>query len=337
MNILITGGNGFIASNIKNKLSDHEITSISRTDFDLRNPDETNNFFKDKNFDVLLHTAVIGGNRLVEDSKDCIYDNSIMAINLIKNMKSWNRLIHFGSGKGYLLCKSVECKNCNFLFSDFRFDDEEMLELYKDYREKPYLDLRESFEPGYKLKNEYFKIEYEHKLPFVEDFLSPYVNSESTILDWGGDDGRSTPFKNQVKDVFVYDISEKQLDNNVKRINLEKILELDFDLIVCSNVLEHVSFPVDFVKNIKDSMSFKTVLYIEVPLEKLMDSHENVLAKKRHWHEHINFYSEISLRNMIENSGLEILKFEVLDYSFALNYSNIGKIFMIACKIKNGE
>ena len=40
---------------------------------------------------------------------------------------------------------------------------------------------------------------------------------------------------------------------------------------------------------------------------------------------------------MIENSGLEILKFEVLDYSFALNYSNIGKIFMIACKIKNGE
>ena len=68
-----------------------------------------------------------------------------------------------------------------------------------------------------------------------------------------------------------------------------------------------------------------------------MDSPENVLAKKRHWHEHINFYSEISLRNMIENSGLEILKFEVLDYSFALNYSNIGKIFMIACKIKNGE
>ena len=142
-----------------------------------------------------------------------IFDYDYVNIN-----QNWN-LFNFDSGKGYLLCKSVECKNCNFLFSDFRFDDEEMLELYKDYREKPYLDLRESFEPGYKLKNEYFKIEYEHKLPFVEDFLSPYVNSESTILDWGGDDGRSTPFKNQAKDVFVYDISEKQLDNNVKRIN----------------------------------------------------------------------------------------------------------------------
>lgn len=98
MKILITGGNGFIASNLKNKLNDHEITSITRSDFDLRVPEETNLFFKDKKFDVVLHTAIIGGNRLVEDSRDCVYDNSIMAMNLIKNMKSWKRLIHFGSG-----------------------------------------------------------------------------------------------------------------------------------------------------------------------------------------------------------------------------------------------
>ena len=98
MKILITGGNGFIASNLKEKLSEYEITSISRNDFDLRNPDETNIFFKNKRFDIVLHTAIIGGNRLVEDSKDCVYDNSIMALNLLKNMRSWDRLIHFGSG-----------------------------------------------------------------------------------------------------------------------------------------------------------------------------------------------------------------------------------------------
>lgn len=114
MNILITGGNGFIASNLKNKLSDHEIASISRTDFDLRNPDETNNFFKDKKFDVVLHTAVIGGNRLVDDSKDCVYDNSIMALNLLKNMKSWNRLIHFGSGAELDRSYNIEGNTNNF-------------------------------------------------------------------------------------------------------------------------------------------------------------------------------------------------------------------------------
>jgi 2-polyprenyl-3-methyl-5-hydroxy-6-metoxy-1,4-benzoquinol methylase len=250
--------------------------------------------------------------------------------------QNWN-LFNFDSGKGYLLCKSVKCDSCNFLFSDFRFDDDEMFELYKDYREESYLDLRESFEPGYKLRNEYFKTEFEHKLPFVEDFLSTYVNSESNVLDWGGDDGKSTPFKNQVKNIFIYDITEKQLEGNIKHIDSEKLLESNFDLIVCSNVLEHVSFPVDFVKNIKNCMSSQTVLYIEVPFEKLMDSTQDVLSKKRHWHEHINFYSELSLKNMIENSGLEIIKFDVLDYSFALNYSNFGKIFMIACKINIGD
>ena len=84
-------------------------------------------------------------------------------------------------------------------------------------------------------------------------------------------------------------------------------------------------------------MSSQTVLYIEVPFEKLMDSEQDVLSNKRYWHEHINFYSELSLKKMIENSGLEIIKFEVLDYSFALNYSNFGKIFMIACKINIGD
>ncbi len=121
MKILITGGNGFIASNLKNKLSDHEITSISRTDFDLRNPEETNIFFKDKKFDVVLHTAVIGGNRLVEDSKDCVYDNSIMTINLIRNMKSWTRLIHFGSGAELDRSKDIQ-GNTNNIFNRIPID-----------------------------------------------------------------------------------------------------------------------------------------------------------------------------------------------------------------------
>ncbi len=98
MKILITGGKGFLASNLKEKLTDCEIFSISRDDFDLRDTNLANNFFKNKKFDIILHTAIIGGNRLIQDQKDCVYDNSLMAMNLLKNMKSWKKLIHFGSG-----------------------------------------------------------------------------------------------------------------------------------------------------------------------------------------------------------------------------------------------
>lgn len=98
MKILLTGSNGFLGSNILQAFEEYYITAITRNDLDLCNTEETDLFFKDKKFDVVLHTAIVGVNRLVEDPKDCVYDNSIMALNLLRNMKSWNKLIHFGSG-----------------------------------------------------------------------------------------------------------------------------------------------------------------------------------------------------------------------------------------------
>ena len=98
MKILLTGSDGFLGSNILQAFEEYYITAITRNDLDLCNTEETDLFFKDKKFDVVLHTAIVGVNRLVEDPKDCVYDNSIMALNLLRNMKSWNKLIHFGSG-----------------------------------------------------------------------------------------------------------------------------------------------------------------------------------------------------------------------------------------------
>ena len=258
-----------------------------------------------------------------------IFDYDYVDIN-----SNWN-LFNFDNGNALMLCKTVKCQSCNFVFSDYRFDDDELFELYKDYREQSYLDLRESFEPGYIKRNYFFDLEVQHKTPIVESFLSEFVTKDSYILDWGGDDGKSTPFK--TKNTFVYEITEKPLVDNLKHIDLDNIYKTNFDVIVCSNVLEHVSYPVEFLSPIKKAMSKDTVLYIEVPFEKLMDNEFVDITKKRHWHEHINFFSEISLYKVLEYSGLEIIKFEIYDYSYALNYSNFGKIFMIACKIRQGE
>ena len=46
MNILITGGNGFIAKSLQECLKEYNITAVTRDDFDLLNTEATNLFFK---------------------------------------------------------------------------------------------------------------------------------------------------------------------------------------------------------------------------------------------------------------------------------------------------
>ena len=104
--VLITGSNGYIAKNIN--LVNCNVTLANKNNLNLSNSIEVDKFFEDKYFDVVLHTAIVGGNRLIEDSKDIVYDNSIMAINLLNNIKSWKKLIHFGSGAELDRTKNIE-------------------------------------------------------------------------------------------------------------------------------------------------------------------------------------------------------------------------------------
>jgi len=99
MNILITGGNGYIAKSLYSSLSNnYNIISVSRKDFDLTDRKDTDNFFRGKLFDVVIHCAVKGGSRLKQESWKDMDDNLKMYYNIIGNKSSFNKLIHFGSG-----------------------------------------------------------------------------------------------------------------------------------------------------------------------------------------------------------------------------------------------
>ena len=99
MRILITGKNGYVGRSLHSYLySKHDITIIGRQDLDLTNPNETSKFFSDKYFDLVIHTAVIGGNRLSPDGPDVALSNLLMYDNLMRCRAKFDRLIHFGSG-----------------------------------------------------------------------------------------------------------------------------------------------------------------------------------------------------------------------------------------------
>lgn len=99
MKILITGANGYIGKSLYNNLKDkYNVTAITRANFDLTNSLDTNLFFKNKHFDVVIHCAAAGGSRLKEDDEDITDQNLSMYYNLLNNKEYYTKFIHFGSG-----------------------------------------------------------------------------------------------------------------------------------------------------------------------------------------------------------------------------------------------
>jgi nucleoside-diphosphate-sugar epimerase len=100
--ILITGGNGYIAKSITNRLWEkYHILSPGREELDLLDSKSVDEFFKGKHFDVVIHTATLGGSRLKEEDETVSFYNLIMFYNLIRKKEQFNKLISFGSGAEY--------------------------------------------------------------------------------------------------------------------------------------------------------------------------------------------------------------------------------------------
>lgn len=99
MKILITGGNGFIARNLSKILSKkYTVETVSRQDLDLTDYESTKKFFSDKQYDLVIHTAVEGGRRTKTDTEEMFYKNILMTYNLLSNKHCFDKIITFGSG-----------------------------------------------------------------------------------------------------------------------------------------------------------------------------------------------------------------------------------------------
>ena len=99
MNVLITGGNGYVAERLHRDFKyKYNLSTITRQNFDLTNYNATCEWFNDRHFDVVLHTAIAGGSRLQQDDSVVLQQNLAMYNNLFVNRHNFKKLISFGSG-----------------------------------------------------------------------------------------------------------------------------------------------------------------------------------------------------------------------------------------------
>ena len=103
MKILVTGGNGNIAKMIKTNLSSptYEITNLSRNDLNVLNQFDIEKYLTENNFDILVHTAILGGRRTKEENGDVTHNNLLMLENLLKFSDKFKMIINFDSAAIY--------------------------------------------------------------------------------------------------------------------------------------------------------------------------------------------------------------------------------------------
>lgn len=233
-------------------------------------------------------------------------------------------------GHAFSICRTLRCLDCEHLFCDIRFSDSELVALYNKYREAEYTALREHYEPGYSARNERLQQPIGYTAE-IESFLEPHLHFPLTVLDWGGDTGINTPFKGKNIAFDIYDISDKEVEPGARIVTLEQASAFKYRLIVCSQLLEHVPYPHEILLSAREAMDGRSVLYIELPFEDVMRRKlDRPELEKRHWHEHINFYSEQSLAELIGNCGFEIIDWNVLATKVA---GGDVHVFQVACRL----
>lgn len=226
-----------------------------------------------------------------------------------------------------------QCPRCQFSFSESRFEPDEETRLYRDYRGPEYQALRESCEPWYtkefnaRLSTGTME---KRRAPLAEIFKQHISPDIKTILDFGGDRGDLFDGLIPGSITYVYDISGVQAAPGVRSLRtIQDCAALQFDLIGCSNVLEHVAAPRDLMADIRAISNPNTLVFVEVPRETPFgllnyakrSAQEAILMVRRprlafsmlplrflrQVHEHVNFFSLQALSELMEYSGFTVL------------------------------
>ena len=226
----------------------------------------------------------------------------------------------------------VRCDACGFTFYNPRLDDADLRRLYANYRSDEYQSMRHASEPWY-TKNFNSDLasasSYQDRRARLAPILRQVVGQRtiSRILDYGGDRGDLVVGLFGDAQPFVYDISGISAAPGVtSTINPAAC---NADLIVNSNVLEHVGFPRALVSEIFRASPEGGLVFLEVPCEfptglkriarriaqiGIMVLMRPTLARfvvrpagLYMMQEHINYFTEHSLSQLVRSCGGSVM------------------------------
>jgi hypothetical protein len=245
----------------------------------------------------------------------------------------------------------VKCESCGFMFYNPRLDDDDLRNLYRGYRSEEFQKMRFATEPWYTPSFNY-EIASPESYRERRELLAPILKKNLSgrpvkrILEYGGDRGDLAAGLLEGADAFSYDISGTAVAPGVTAA--PDAAACRADLILNSNVLEHVGFPRVLVNEILKAAPVGGLIFLEVPAELPFGAYRltrriaqiGIMALTRPrtaryilrpaalymMHMHINYFSEKSLKVLMQSCGGEVLATGV--YPFG---SRAGKADMAWC------
>ncbi len=203
------------------------------------------------------------------------------------------------------------CKNCNHMFSYFNFN---LKNLYnKKYSENAYGNKE-------KILNTFNKI---ISLPLTRSDNKnrvkrclKYLNKNNLIFDVGCGlsvflfELKKKGFKvsglEPDKNLFLHSknmIKKNIFNKSIEKFKLKKTKKFDF--ISLNKVLEHIPYPENTIKRIKNILKSNGIFYIEVPDQRAVKFGKN---REELMIEHLHVFSKKSLQNLMIRKNFEPIK-----------------------------
>jgi SAM-dependent methyltransferase len=194
------------------------------------------------------------------------------------------------------------CPRCDLLFFDPRLAEPEVRRLYVGYRDAAYVRERTRFEPSYPARHPLLVDTsdelHRNRILALQQSFAGLGRAAGRVLDFGGGDGWLTHGAFPGGDIVVYDLAD----------GLAPPPPRSFDLVLCAHVLEHVSFPVPFVRELIRYLKPGGLVYLEVPGPGRQPPGASVFDYMGPaMHEHVSFFSGRALLALLQRCGLEPL------------------------------
>lgn len=116
MNILLTGGSGFIGKNILESFlaQKYNIIAPRHSELDLLNDSAVKGFFEKNKIDIVIHSAIKPGHRNAKDTANLFYADCRMFFNITRHSHLYKKLINLSSGSAYDMSQSLSKVNEDF-------------------------------------------------------------------------------------------------------------------------------------------------------------------------------------------------------------------------------